>query len=53
MFSTPLHNLRIHQLINSNNQSKKRIQEERKVKEQEERNRLFKEELKRQKGIKE
>ena len=50
MFSVPLHNLRIHQLINSNNQNKKRIQEETK-KEQEERNRLFMKLLKEQKGI--
>ena len=50
MFSVPLHNLRIHQLINSNKKKKKRIQEKTR-KEQEERNRLFMEELKKQKGI--
>ena len=50
MFSVPLHNLRIHQLINSNNQNKKRIQEKTR-KEQEERNILFMEKLKKQKGI--
>lgn len=49
MFSVPLYNLKIHQLINSNNQSKKRMQEERKLKEQEEKNRLFMEELKNKK----
>ena len=51
MFSVPLHNLRIHQLINSNNQNKKRIQEDRVKKEQEKRDRLFMELLKEQKGI--
>lgn len=50
MFSVPLYNLRIHQLINSNNQRKKYKKKE-KAKEQEERNRLFMEELKKQKGI--
>ena len=48
MFSVPLHNLRIHQLINSNNQNRKRLQEQRDVKEQKERDRLIMEELKKQ-----
>lgn len=48
MFSLPLYNLRIHQLINSNNQNRKRTQEQRDVKEQKERDRLIMEELKKQ-----
>ena len=51
MFSTPLHNLRIHQLIHSSNQNKKRIQEDKTKKGQEKRDRLFIELLKEQKGI--
>lgn len=50
MFNVPLNNLRIH-LIHSSNQNRKRIQEQRDAKKQEERNRLFMEELKKQKGI--